>query len=389
LGKVKKFLSNYSNQNTFDNHRKALKNFFTSVYGKIDKTKLDEIGEQYFSENRDIEQDLQKFMVFMNEYAPLTQRNRMSSVKSFLMESDIEFPEKFWKKLSRRIKGSRALTLDKTPSNLELRKIFMHMPVHGKSLFLLLESSGMRIGEASKLKLSDIDLDKEPIRIQIRGEYTKTGNSRYAFASREAKEAIEEWKKVRAEYLKAASKKSHKYKKLAEDERLFPFKRTTAYIIWQKALKKAKLDERDNSTNVRVLHPHVLRKLFRTRLRSILNVDIVEALMGHEGYLTSVYRKHTVDDLAKFYLQGEAALLVFTEAQDIAKLGQELKEEETKLKQKMEKDNERLKTMYDRISEENQNMKSRLEELEKKDKELEELAKVVALLSRKFEELGK
>jgi integrase len=349
MSKVKIFLSNYQNNNTYNNHRKALLNYFTSIYGKFNHDRLDEMGDRYFTEQRDIEQDLQTFMAFMNKYAPLTQRNRMSSVRTFLMENNFELPQKFWKKLLRRIKGSRALTLDKIPSNKELRKILTHMSVHGKSLFLLLESSGMRIGEASKLKLNDLMLDEEPMRIQIRGEYTKTGNSRYAFASREAKEAITEWLKVRTEYLKAASGKSHKYGKSAEDDRLFPFRKTTSYIIWHGALKKAKLDSRDNSTNVRKLHPHVLRKFFRTRLGAVIPVDVVEALMGHEGYLTEVYRRYTLEDLAKFYLQGESALLVFTDAAEV-----------TKLRQEVDERNRTLQTLVNGLTTENLEMKSQV-----------------------------
>ena len=46
----------------------------------------------------------------------------------------------------------------------------------------------------------------------------------------------------------------------------------------------------------------------------MIPVDVVEALMGHEGYLTEVYRRYSIEDLAKFYKQGEYALLVFTES---------------------------------------------------------------------------
>jgi integrase len=364
MGKVKKFLSNYQNNNTYNNHRKALTNYFTSIYGKFSPDQLDEMGDRYFTEQRDIEQDLQTFMAFMNKYAPLTQRNRMSSVRTFLMENNFELPQKFWKKLLRRIKGSRALTLDKIPSNKELRKILTHMSVHGKSLFLLLESSGMRIGEASKLKLNDLMLDEEPMRIQIRGEYTKTGNSRYAFASREAKEAITEWLKVRTEYLKAASGKSHKYGKSAEDDRLFPFRKTTSYIIWHGALKKAKLDQRDNSTNVRKLHPHVLRKFFRTRLGAVIPVDVVEALMGHEGYLTEVYRRYTVEDLAKFYLQGESALLVFTDAAEVTKLRQEVEEHAHKIQKEVDERNRTLQSLVNGLTAENLEVKSKVAKVE-------------------------
>ena len=66
----------------------------------------------------------------------------------------------------------------------------------------------MRIGEALQLELDDIDLDSDPAKISIRGEYTKSGDPRYTFISGETKEHILEWLKYRTEYLKSASKRS-------------------------------------------------------------------------------------------------------------------------------------------------------------------------------------
>ena len=241
----------------------------------------------------------------------------------FVGSSGSAYPRRFWKRLIGRVKGSRALTLDKVPSNVELRKIMTHLPVQGKALFLMLESSGMRIGESLQIKPEDLDLESDPAGVNIRGEYTKTGNSRISFISSEAVEAVEEWLKVRNEYLKSASARS-RYDKPTEDARLFPFSEMNARHMWNLALKKTGNGKRDQQTNYHLLHPHVLRKYFRTRLASVIQVDIVEALMGHEGYLTEVYRKYSTEDLAKFYKEGEHSLLVFTEAGEVNKLKAEV-----------------------------------------------------------------
>jgi len=60
-------------------------------------------------------------------------------------------------------------------------------------------------------------------------------------------------------------------------------------------------------------------------------VDVVEALMGHERYLTEVYRRYSVEQLAEFYVKGEHALLVFTEAQELGKIREEIEECNTQL----------------------------------------------------------
>ena len=94
----------------------------------------------------------------------------------------------------------------KVPSNMELRKLIMHMPVHGKALYLLLSSGGMRIGEALQLKLNDVNFNLNPVRVEIRGEYTKTGDPYFSFISKEAKEALTEWLKNRGQYLLSTRK---------------------------------------------------------------------------------------------------------------------------------------------------------------------------------------
>ena len=402
MNEVKNFLSNYSNYNTKRNLRIAITDFFKAIYGEATSENLDEMAKKYFSEKQQIndedknkeeeqrrkayEEDIRNFLSSLNGSAPLTIRLKISNIKTFLLEHDIELPQKFWKKIRRRIKGSRALTLDRIPQNTELRQLITHMSVHGKALYLTLESSGMRIGEGLKSNIDDLYLNEEPARIQIRGEVTKSGNSRHAFISREANEALTEWLKVRDEYLKAAVAKSHLYKKSLEDSRIFPFESKTAYLIWRKALHKSGLNGRDKSTNREMIHPHTLRKLFRTRLGAAgIPIDIVEALMGHEGYLTEVYRKYTLEDLRKFYLKGEAALLVFTETQEVTKL---LKQVEI-TKKEVDETNKSLQTLVTElttknlslenkltnISSENQGMNNRLEELEKKDKETKEKMK--------------
>lgn len=112
--------------------------------------------------------------------------------------------------------------------------------------------------------------------------------------------------------MKAAIGKSHKYEKLAEDSRLFPFENNMAYMVWKNELKKAGFLKKDKSTNRHTVHPHILRKFFCTKMATLTPVDIVEALIGREGYLTEVYRRYNPEDLANFYKKGESSLSVFT-----------------------------------------------------------------------------
>jgi integrase len=242
------------------------------------------------------------------------------------------------------------------------------MQVNGKALFLTLASSGMRIGECLKLQIGDFDFTTQPCKVSIRGEYTKTGNSRVAFISREAVEAVQEWLKVRAKYIEGAANKSngalkkralHAKERDSKDERMFPYLNNTAYAIWKNALKKSGFLKHDASTDRLTIHPHVLRKFFRTKLGAVIPVDIAEALMGHEGYLTEVYRKYSVEDLAKFYLQGEPTLMIFTDAEEVGRLRVEVEER-----------NKQLQTLANGLATENMELKSRMAKVEVENTEL-------------------
>ena len=181
--------------------------------------------------------------------------------------------------------------------------------------------------------------------------------------------------------MKAAVAKSHLYEKSLENPRIFPFDKATAYSMWKIALHKAKLNGKDKSTNRETIHPHTLRKLFRTRLGAAgIPVDVIEALMGHEKYLTEVYRKYSIDQLREVYLKGESALLVFTDAQEV-----------TNLRKEIEERNHSMKTDYIGLSHKNLELEKKLNAMERENletkKEMHQLSLTVRSLVKKLEKL--
>jgi len=362
------FLKNYSSQVTVSVYKSAIKDFLGFIYGAVDNGDLEQKARQYFREGRDYQKDVELYFQSKKNEAPKSRRLRVSVLRVFLLENGVELPALFWRRLRDRIKGSRALTMDRPPTTEELRKILNLMDIKGKALFLVLASSGMRIGEALKLRVEDFELDKDPARINIRGAYTKTGNSRVAFISSEAKEAVEQWLRIRGDYLKQASGRSWKYNKPLEDPRMFPFDTPTAYTMWKNALDKAGLIQKDSQTNRLILHPHCLRKFFRSKLAQVIPVDIVEALMGHENNLVEAYRKYSQEDLADFYKKGEHTLLVFGNGKDLAKLKAEVEEK-----------NKQLQQIINSLVSENLTLKQEIQEHEKA---LEELKSAVAELRK-------
>lgn len=372
---VDKFLGVFSSQNTKRNYQAALFDYFASTYGDPKLAEADERkawtkqkAVEYFSEKREHEEDINTFISYMAKLAPKSSRLKVTAAKMFLLENGIELSQLFWRRANRHIKGSRALTIDKVPENSELRKMVSHMPIQGKTLVLMLSSSGMRIGEALGLKLANIQVVGDLLRIGISGALTKTGNPRVTFASRETKESFEEWLKVRDQYILSAVGKSHFFEKLKEDDRAFPFEVTTAYRTWASALQKTGLTKRDPTTKRRLAHPYVLRKFFRTKLGSVIQSDVVEALMGHEEGLTEVYREYSEKDMLKMYGEGEHALLLFGEMSgDAQQLRQEVNQ--------VYRENFEMRSVFEGLRSENSALKEQLKRLDEKFSSLEKIVK--------------
>jgi integrase len=348
------FIRTYTSKSTIKTYKASIKKFFQHIY-KDQFTTLEEAADKYFSENRDHKEDITSFFISIKDSPPKTVTTFLAAVKVFLIDNDVELTQKFWRKLRRRKKGSRAVTQDVVPSNKQLRQILTHMRAKGKALFLTLSSSGMRIGETLKLQLDDLELNSKPAKIHIRGEYTKSGNPRTAFISSEATETLTAWLNIRTKSLQAAIGRSRGHKPKEDDNRVFSFTKINAYSIWNNALDKAGLNGRDKTTERRKFHPHVLRKFFRSQLGTVIPVDIVEALMGHEGYLTQVYRRYSLDQLGEFYLKGEATLSVFTEMEEISKLRKDVDER-----------NKALQTVVNGLTRENMELKEKMGTVEEK-----------------------
>jgi len=301
--------------------------------------------EDYFKKGRDYKDDVLNFVISLKGTPAKTINTKLAAVKGWLQYNDVEILQKHWKNILNKIQGSRAVTIDKVPTKKELKKIMSTATVKDRALFLTLISSGMRIGEACKIKLNDI---KELPKIKIRAEYTKSGNSRIVFVSPEATEAINEWKEQRKDYLRVAvtrlncvkpridGKKPERIIKSLDDDRVFPYATSTARVMWNRLIRKAGLDERDPSSGYHSLHVHCLRKYFSGNMNVAgMPSDIVESLIGHEDKLKRIYNLYTVEQLEEIYNKYVNKICI-SEAYDtderINDLNEQAKEKDTEIK---------------------------------------------------------
>lgn len=315
---------NFDNEGTKGNYRSHLKTF--SEFLKYEEKSR--FGEYLEDVNvSDFYEDLVSFLDFLKtekDFKPVTINHKMNTVKMFFAEHGIEVPEGDWKKLSRRkIPRSTPVTDDSMGTKEEWRKILGNMHLEGKSLLLFMLSSGCRLGEAVKLKTGDLDLESDPPEARVRAGYAKNEKPRTVYMTDEAGELIENWldyrereglkKKTRINLTEqekeALSEKEQESRKIslrkrrgkfADSDEIWPIKKRTAYDIFNRALRKAGLEERDDETNRRKLHFHSARKFFKTNLKADdMNEDVVEYLLGHLSGIRGVYSKYEESDIPR------------------------------------------------------------------------------------------
>jgi integrase len=313
---IEAWLQTYAKPNTRRVFLAGVRHFLTSVYGEVES--LEEAAARYIGEcrggQRDWFKDLLKYAADLHGRPPRSARAFMTGAKSWLEYClDVELTRRQSRLLLGRLpKGSKARTEEAELSREVLRRVLAHADVKGRALFLLLASSGVRIGEALQLKLEDVDLSVDPPTVTVRGEYTKSGDAYTTFMSSEAKEALEQWLRVRESYIQSAANRGRGLgrTKHVEDPRLFPFSVSVAEQMWYTAIEKAGLNSRDPSTGRYRLRIHMLRKWFISQAKLAAPENIVEAWAGHSGYLDEAYRRYTRQQLAEYYRKAEPYLLI-------------------------------------------------------------------------------
>ncbi len=364
---LSEFLNEYGQPSTQKVYRTSIICFLEHVYefkrqGKrctdVEMEQFEKLAEQYISEERDHSKDMLSFISSLKDKPPMTAKAYVTGLKEWLSFNDIEFTNKEAKSIKKKMPKGGVRTTEKDMDTVTIRTIISHMDIKGKALILTLASSGMRIGEALSITLEDIHLNEEPPSIDIRGENTKNKNLRYTFISKECKEVMIEWLKVRDRYLESSLNKNKGLidsgisgSKTIDDDRLFPFSDGTVSQIWLNALEKAEFNFVDRGTHRLQLRIHQLRKFFRSQLALGCPVDIVEALMGHEGYLTDAYRRYTKKQMSEFYIKNEH-LLYINMPEDVGKIRTEFRvemDETNSIVKGLVLENQSLKLMMDNV----------------------------------------
>ena len=380
---------------------KDYNNYFTK-----DKTE-----EDYNSDLREV------YTILINTKTRGTIKTFFISVKQFFIVNDKKLKNlEFWDILKVRTKGIEPVTKNFVPDKEDLKVVLSHGDTKSRTMFLIMASTGCRIGELVALYPDDIDTDKTPAQVHIWKTYdsknpdkvkkhTKTKSQRYAFLTEEAKSSYLEWMKVRNNYLKTSIKKSP-YSKSPNDKRIFPMSDENVRTIWKGMVKRSGLYETDKRTNRLTLHPHCIRYFFRTYLGKS---DLAEYIIGHKD-MSNYYVDKKIEKVAEDFLKYQNNLLIFeTEASDerINKLEKEVellkKEKELRIRKQevweypVEEDDtlELLPEVMEDLDKQIENVNKELEDLksgksskvDKKKKEINELKQMMRELNKRLADL--
>ena len=314
-------------KNTLSVYRSTLRGYFKLFYPELQKHSLKtldkelvEISLNYVKQDRDFRKDLMRFRKHISQLAPKTIATKLAVLIRHFESNEITFNTNFTRNLKGR-GATEAISKEHVPDKTEIARILKYISIQAKTLTLVLASSGMRIGEAVKLRLDDLDLSHEPARINLRSEYTKTKRSRHVFISTEAKEVLAEWLEYRPRYIEKINNFIDESKAKDYSQRVFPYTASSFRILWRSAVEKAGLYETDPVTNRITIRPHNLRKFFRT-YGKWKNPDVAEALMGHTSGLKAVYARfdQAEDILREGYLEAEQNLSLSQNTRTIIEL---------------------------------------------------------------------
>jgi integrase len=392
---INDFLLSYPNKSTRNAYQSSLLNFGEQIVGikkregrriKDEELKVfDKAMLAYLNNGKtqeDYFNDVKKFAVWLNCKPPKTAQLSITAIKEFFLTNGIEFSQIQQKLIRRALPKGGPLTVENELDVDTFKSILEHCDIRGKALFMALKGSGMRIDECLQIRLDDLIIQSIPARTTLRAEYTKTKKQRLVLFDQEATNEIKEWLKVRDNYLKAAVNKNKglvnagraKGKNL-DDKRLFPFTVSVANQMWNNAVSKAGLMEKDKGTGRMKLHIHQTRKFFLSQLKLSCPPEIAEGLAGHSGgYLEDAYRRHPQQQVIDYFLKHQRQLYLYLPKEDIEKLENEFNIKHDKLETEFEAKNSATKDMITKFAVDNYTLQQKFEkQLKEKEEQIKNL----------------
>jgi integrase len=400
---------------------------FTKEYYKDNKSNVDTLIQQIKNKELDPYDVINNFCIFLknknndnnNNCSGITFKNKIITVKIFLEYNDVEIsPRKF--KLKVRYPKSVKKHKEAIDKNDIIRILNGCSDIKLKTYVMLLASTGMRATEALSIRIKDIDLDLEsnPTKIKIRGEFTKTKTDRYVFITKELKEQLVKWidfkyRKRRICHKDPNEKTITEYRIPEKDANKLLFSMyqidnpglgslyNNIATVFAKTLDRIGLGSRedDRNENRREITLHSFRRFVKTTISDLGYSDYSEWFIGHSG---STYWRKKDREKAEIFKKIEP-YLTFLDIQQMERQGADL---QTKIEELQDinqvlrsKQNEReeqvkvlmssIENLTSEISRNKQKVMEITEKLELIDKKEKEYEKKQEIKNKKIEDFKK
>lgn len=223
-----------------------------------------------------------------------------------------------WKKIGKFItyeKTGNELNADRGYSHEEIQQILKNADLRLKTAFIVLASTGIRIGALSSIKLSDLEQIDNLYKVTV---YAGDREEYITFTTPECKKVIDDYLDHRKKKGETITQDSYlivrKFCQRTEVKGL-PFRGMSLWAMFEKSISMSSLDVRQDRSNnfkrKKVAMTHGFRKFFTKQLvDSKLNPEIREMLLGHKIGLTGVYYKPTEQEMLNEYLKAVNLLTI-------------------------------------------------------------------------------
>ena len=292
----------------------SVKSYRTGIVGEKngfriflkEKHNCNEIQLSHRIENKelDVYKVLNEYVIFLDKKGikPKTIRLWFTVVKGYFTHLQVEV---FSEKCKQVVKLPKIRRVKKEALTKEvLVKLLRNLDAKLETAVLVATASGMRIGEIAGLKLSDIEFNRDPVKINIRAETSKSREDRETYLTNEASEALKDyltryfgWKEDSTNSQLQDLRIFGRTSKLRIDDKRSRLphsdEQLSNAVLLQKTLHRriAKVPELNRlaRNGRKVIHFHAFREYFYTTVSNVSGSNFAHALMGHHEYLDTYY----------------------------------------------------------------------------------------------------
>jgi integrase len=365
---ISEYIANISlmNKSTANEYHARLKGFKIFVENKY-SLDIDDMISKIRKNKYDPYSLLSGYARYLGErkISAFTLKQRVITVKNFLEYHDIDISPLRFKlkvKLPRTIRKSKeALSKEDIAEILNAAS-----DIRLKTYVLLLAATGMRAGEALSIRIKDADLDSNPSRLFVRGEYTKTRTDRIIFITDEATHQLKSWLDYKYRTRRICYKGEQDGKTISEFRT--PVKKDTDLIfavyqdvekpnyLWlyddllksfQRMLDRmGKGAREDGNERRRQITPHSFRRFVKTTISDLGYADYSEYFIGHSG---STYWRKKDSEKAEIFRKIEP-YLTFLNVHQLERQGADIQSKVEELEQLNQSMRDRDKMKDDAIA---------------------------------------